>query len=35
MLTTLNVVTRNPIIIIVESVDIGRIIYQYRYIIHR
>ena len=32
-MTTLNVVTRNPIIIIVESVDIGRIIYQY--IIHR
>jgi len=32
-LTTLNVVTINPIIIIVESVDIGRIIYQY--IIHR
>ena len=32
-MTTLNVVTRNPIIIIVESVHIGRIIYQY--IIHR
>jgi len=32
-LTTLNVVTRNPIIIIVESVHIGRIIYQY--FIHR